>query len=72
MKRLRTLCDDIGRDPAEIEISAQFRFDNLAEMPDLIAGYEAAGADHVLVSFSPPGDPALPVKVADYLDGLRS
>ncbi len=68
--RLRSLCAEIGRDPAEIEISAQFRFDNLAEIPDLIAGYEAAGANHVLVSFSPPGDPTLPVKVADYLGGL--
>ena len=70
--RLRSLCAEIGRDPAEIEIPAQFRFDNLAEIPDLIAGYEAAGAHHVLVSFSPPGDPTLPVRVADYLGGLSS
>lgn len=70
VKRLRSLCLEIGRDPAEIEISAQFRYDNLAEIPELIEGYRSAGADQILVSFSPPGDPALPVLVADFLGGL--
>ena len=70
VRRLRTLCADIGRDPDEIEVSAQFRYDNLEEIPDLMAAYEAAGANHIIVSFSPPADPTLPVVVADYIGGL--
>lgn len=67
---LRELCAGIGRDPSEIEISAQFRYDNLEEIPELIAGYTEAGAGHIIVSFSPPGDPTLPLLVSDFLGGL--
>lgn len=68
--RLRDCCAAIGRDPSDIEISAQFRFTELEEVPDLLAAYEEAGANHVLISFSPPADPNLPIKLADFLGGL--
>ena len=68
--RLRECCAEIGRDPAEVEISAQFRFTDLEEVPDLLAAYEEAGANQVLISFSPPADPTLPVKLATFLGGL--
>lgn len=70
VSRLHELCAEIGRDPSEVEISAQFRFTDLEEIPDLLGAYEAAGADHVIVSFSPPADPTMPVLLADYLAGL--
>lgn len=61
-------CEKIGRDRSEIEVSVQFRYSgDLAESIDRIGIYESEGADHVLVSFSPPADPALPVAVAEAL-----
>lgn len=66
--RLRELCEGLGRDPAEIEISAQVRYlDDAAEVLDRIVEYAGVGANHVLVSFSPPADPTLPVRLAEFL-----
>ena len=70
VKRLRECCIEIGRDPSEIEVSAQFRFANLDEVPDLLAAYEAAGANHIIISFSPPANSEMPVLLADFLGGL--
>lgn len=65
---LHESCSVIGRDPGEIEISVQFRFSgDLAETVDRVAAYRETGADHILVSFNPPPDPALPPSVADAL-----
>ncbi|NNC39080.1 MAG: LLM class flavin-dependent oxidoreductase [Acidimicrobiia bacterium] len=61
-------CEEIGRDPAQIEVSVQFRYpEDLAETVDRVEAYRAAGADHILVSFSPPPDPDLPPSVAEAL-----
>ena len=61
-------CEKIGRDRSSIEVSVQFRYSgDLAESVDRIRVYEDAGADHVLVSFTPPADPSLPPRLADAL-----
>jgi F420-dependent oxidoreductase-like protein len=66
--RLLEACEEIGRDPSEIEVSVQFRYPgDTSETVDLVSAYEAEGADHVLISFSPPGDPSLPPRVAEAL-----
>ncbi len=46
----------------------QFRFSgDLAATREHVEACRALGAGHVLVSFTPPIDPALPAKVADAL-----
>ncbi len=63
-------CEKIGRPRSDIEVSVQFRYSgDLAESIDRIHVYEDAGADHVLVSFTPPADPFLPNLVAQELRG---
>jgi F420-dependent oxidoreductase-like protein len=63
-------CEAIGRDRSEIEVSVQFRYPkDLSRTVDQVAAYRELGADHVLVSFTPPPDPALPPAVANALAG---
>ncbi|MGI9607980.1 MAG: LLM class flavin-dependent oxidoreductase [Acidimicrobiales bacterium] len=65
---LRSLCAEIGRDPREIEISAQIRYPgDIAAAIDRITAYREAGATHMLVSFMPPTDLGLPAEVGDAL-----
>ncbi len=64
----RGLVAEAGRDPADVEISVQFRFSGDAPRTrEHIARCRELGADHVLVSFTPPIDPALPSKVAEAI-----
>jgi alkanesulfonate monooxygenase SsuD/methylene tetrahydromethanopterin reductase-like flavin-dependent oxidoreductase (luciferase family) len=71
--RLRLLdeaCVAIGRDRSEIEVSVQFRYPNdIAKTVDLARKYQELGAEHILVSFTPPIDPKLPPLVAEALAG---
>lgn len=68
LARLDEVCDEIGRDRSEIEVSVQFRYPGtIAETLDLVDRYEGLGAEHVLVSFSPPADSTLPPAVAEAL-----
>ena len=68
VERLAEACAAIGRSVESIEISAQMRYPgDLGETLDRIDGYQAAGAGHVLVSFTPPTDPGLPPVVADAI-----
>lgn len=61
-------CEAIGRRRSEIEVSVQFRFSgDLAQTLDQVAAYTEYGAQHLLVSFSPPADPALPPLLAETL-----
>lgn len=68
--KLDAACEAIGRDRSEIEVSVQFRFSgDLAETVDRVAGYAESGADHILVTLTPPADPSLPPKLAEALRG---
>ncbi len=69
---LRDHCAAIGRDPAEIEVSIQVR--HAGDAPATAA--QAAelidvGAEHVIVYFPTPHDPAQLTRVADELSDLR-
>jgi len=68
LRQLDAACSAIGRDRSSIEVSVQFRYPGDAQQTvDRIAAYRESGADHVLVSFSPPADPELPRLVAAAL-----
>ncbi len=70
VERVDQLCEEAGRDKKTLEISAQFRFTgDLVETVDRVAAYRETGADHVIVSFTPPADPSLPPAVANVLAG---
>jgi len=70
LARLDEACEGIGRDRTEIEVSVQFRYGgDAAQTTDQAATYRELGAQHILVSFSPPPDPRLPNLVADALAG---
>lgn len=65
---LRSLCAEIGRDPGEIEVSAQIRYPgDISQAIDKITAYREAGATHLLVSFMPPTEARIPSEVADAL-----
>ena len=68
LERLDEVCNEVGRDRSEIEVSVQFRYPNdLAKTVDLAETYRELGAQHILVSFTPPPDPELPMSVAAAL-----
>lgn len=68
LARLDDVCEEIGRDRSEIEVSVQFRYPNdLPKTVDLAEMYRELGAEHIIVSFTPPPDPALPRQVAREL-----
>lgn len=70
LAKLDSACETIGRDRSEIEVSVQFRFSgDLAETVDRVAAYVENGADHILVTLTPPADPSLPPEIADALRG---
>jgi alkanesulfonate monooxygenase SsuD/methylene tetrahydromethanopterin reductase-like flavin-dependent oxidoreductase (luciferase family) len=61
-------CEAIGRDRAGIEVSVQFRYPgDMSQALDLVAAYRGYGAEHILISFTPPPDPSLPPAVAEAL-----
>jgi F420-dependent oxidoreductase-like protein len=71
-ERLHELCGEIGRDPAEIEISAQIRRpESDAELTDVAGRYLAAGADHIVVTMFPPVDMGAVPAIAAALQPLR-
>lgn len=71
-ERLHDLCNAIGRDPAEIEVSAQMRKPaDSGELTDLAGQYLAAGADHILVTAMPPVDRDSVPAIAEALAPLR-
>jgi hypothetical protein len=66
--RLDEVCEEIGRDRAAIEVSAQFRYPgDLVETVDRVAAFRESGAEHVLVSFMPPTGSDLPSRLAEAL-----
>lgn len=70
LETLDEACQAVGRARSEIEVSVQFRYSgDLARTVDQVRAYQETGADHVLVSFTPPPDPSLPPRVAEALQG---
>lgn len=69
--RLEDLCTAAGRDPNEIEVSAQMRMpDSREELTNLAGGFLAAGADHIVVTaFAPFDDETIP-RIAEALAPL--
>ena len=54
---LHAHCADVGRDPAEIEVSIQVRADGeVSAVVDQTAALADAGAQHVIIAYRPPFD----------------
>lgn len=69
----RALVAGAGREARDVEISVQFRFSgDLGQTREHIRACRDLGADHVLVSFTPPIDPALPARVAEAIGSTTS
>lgn len=62
---LHAHCADLGRDPAEIEVSVKAEADiEPAAFADLAAAYREAGAQHIIAHFPAPHDPEVLEAVA--------
>jgi F420-dependent oxidoreductase-like protein len=65
-------CADLGRDPAEIEVSVKVKADgDPGEFADLAARFGEAGAHHVIAMFEAPFEPAKLGRLAGYLARSR-
>lgn len=61
-------CADVGRDPAEIEVSVKVKADgDPGEFAELAARYREAGAEHIIAQFSAPFEPAKLGALAEQL-----
>jgi len=68
LRRLDEVCEEIGRDRDQVEVSVQFRYPgDPSETVERVAAYRESGAGHVLVGFSPPTNRDLPPTVAAAL-----
>lgn len=68
---LHAHCADLGRDPAEIEVSVKLEADiDPAAFADLAAAYREAGAQHVIAHFPAPHRPEQLVALAEHLEPL--
>ncbi len=68
-------CADIGRDPGEIEMSINLRYDPIAgptALADQAAQWSEAGADTAIVILPAPHTPAPLAAIADALAPLRT
>jgi F420-dependent oxidoreductase-like protein len=64
-------CADVGRDPAEIEVSVKMKAGgDASEFAHLVNEYQEAGAQHAIAMFEAPFDPAQLGTLADRLDSL--
>lgn len=71
LDHVRELCADLGRDPDEIEVSAQMRMPRTTdELTDLAGAYLASGAGHIIVTAFPPVDPETVPRLAEALRPL--
>lgn len=70
--RLHSLCDEIGRDPADIAISVQMLYPGSpGEARELAARFTEAGADQILMSFPTPVPPGEVAECGRALARLR-
>lgn len=60
-------CADLGRDPDEITVSTQLRFDDPAEIPDLAASFAAVGCDLCILYIDLPHEPAKLEAIAEVI-----
>jgi F420-dependent oxidoreductase-like protein len=61
-------CAEVGRDPADIEVSTKIKADgDPGALADLVGELREAGADHIVAMFEAPFDPARLGVVADRL-----
>jgi hypothetical protein len=61
-------CADIGRDPAQIEVSVKAKADgDPRAFADLVGQYGDAGAHHVIAMFEAPFDPAKLGALAEHV-----
>ena len=61
-------CADVGRDPAEIEVSTKIKADgDPGALADLVGEFREAGAGHIIAMFEAPFDPAKLGVVANHL-----
>ena len=68
---LRHHCADVGRDPADIDVSVKVPADrDPGEFADLAAEYQEAGAGHVIAMFQAPFDPAKLGRLAERMAPL--
>ena len=59
-------CREVGRDPAEIEVSVKVKADGDPHaFADLVGRYRACGAGHVIAMFEAPFDPSKLAPLAD-------
>lgn len=59
LRVLHSHCADVGRDPAEVEVSVKLKADgDPGQFADLVAEFGDAGADHVIAMFEAPFNPA--------------
>jgi F420-dependent oxidoreductase-like protein len=66
---LHAHCAEVGRDPADIEISVKAEMDvEPAAFAELTAAYREAGAQHVIAHFPAPHDPSLLEATAEHLE----
>jgi F420-dependent oxidoreductase-like protein len=64
-------CADVGRDPAEIEVSIKMKADgDPGEFAELAGQYIDAGAQHVIAQFSAPFEPSKLGALADQIAPL--
>jgi hypothetical protein len=65
---LHQRCHEVGRHPAEIEVSVQYRHEGEpGATAELGARYREAGADHLVVYLTPPFDPGVLAPLAEAM-----
>jgi alkanesulfonate monooxygenase SsuD/methylene tetrahydromethanopterin reductase-like flavin-dependent oxidoreductase (luciferase family) len=64
-------CAEVGRDPAEIDVSVKSKADiDPGEFAEQAAALREAGANHIIAMFEAPFDPAELGALAGKLEGL--
>src|SRR4051794_26366840 len=67
IETLHQHCADVGRDPAEIELSVQVGvdYDNMAATAETVQGYVDAGATHLILNLRYPYPEGIMARLAD-------
>lgn len=70
LQGFRAACDDVGRDPAEVEVSVQYWPQRMPDtsLRDITERFVAAGADHLVLAFLDPDHDLLERAAAELED----